>query len=296
MTDSPKDTSSEISGLWSKIENFPDMEVAESLCCWTDLLGFGQNFYQNNWKPTNDIWKSVYERLTDAYKVFYPQLIPFTDFALTLNDGIVRCCDIERLTHLDYLSIWLRGCVWSHNGINENEKKKGLPGVRTILTFGERLKHSHTEITIDDFVYNYTKKNPEKLSKLAESTGNPAVAINPAPLQMNTAFSKAYILDAGGSKIGLGGSHFYIDGSVLDFIEQLPEKIGSKQRAFYKDESSHMLFAIPSRDDFSRYHLGFELAKPQIEISNNTIQTAVWKLTGFYPWDEDVKDFINPVS
>jgi hypothetical protein len=70
-----------------------------------------------------------------------------------------------------------------------------------------------------------------------------------------------------------------------------------------KKETTHVLVAIPSRDDSSRYHLGLELAKPKIEVSKPKIKTTVWRVLSLYPWDEDVnypwdedvKDFKNPV-
>ena len=46
---------------------------------------------------------------------------------------------------------------------------------------------------------NYSKPQGAELSDLAQKVGNPVVIYNPKELQMNTAFSKAFLLDEGGS-------------------------------------------------------------------------------------------------
>ncbi|HIJ79465.1 MAG: hypothetical protein OEY01_11445 [Desulfobulbaceae bacterium] len=220
----------EVSGLVTKLDNPPDLKVRNSICCWQDLLGFGAPLYECGWEPTDEEFRKIYKRLTAAQKEFFSNLTPFKEFGLVLNDGSVKTTFTDELGNFLDLSIWLRGCILAHLGVNRNESKAGLPGVRTILTHGKAMAHSHSEFRLDDFVYTYTKKNPDSLSQIAKVTGNPLVAMNPTPMQMNMAFSKAYILDSGGSKIGLSGSNVYLDDSFLNYIKEFKESFRPERR------------------------------------------------------------------
>jgi len=289
-------SAADVSGLCAKLANLPKQSITISACCWTDLLGYGTPFYDSNWEPSDKDLNSQANRIANAHLQCYSNLEPTTEFVLTLNDGVVRCCDQERFQHLDFLSMWLRACIWTHNAINKSEKKENLPGARTVLACGKTLKYSHVNVCIDDFVYNYTKSDPAKLSKIARTTGNPTVAVNPGPLQMNLAFSKAYLLESWGSKVGIEGPHFFIDESLLLFIQQMHRCFNSPFKIIDEQKQKNRLFALPSRKDNSRFHLGLELLQPPIQIENKYMKTNIWRLLGFYPCDEDVKDFKNPVE
>lgn len=284
-----------ISGLIQKLANPPMPSLNESICSWSDLLGFGSIFFKSNWNPTIEEWEKISKRILNAHMQCFSNLDPSFEFVMILNDGIIRCCNSDRFNHLDCLSMWLRSCIWTHNAMNEIEREEKYPGVRTILTAGYNLKYSHIDFRFDDFVFNYTKKDPTKLSSIAQLMKNPVVLINPGPLQMNIAFSKAYILDLLGTQSGIKGPHFYIDESFLLFVERLHKNLASIYEIINRKEKSFRLFAIPSRNDKSRYHLGLELEEPPISVKNSKIETRIWRLIGFYPWDEDVAEFKNPV-
>jgi hypothetical protein len=217
------------------------------------------------------------------------------EFVLTLNDGIVRCVDAELFAHLDDVSMWLRSCIWTHNNIGESEAARGLPGARTIIAAGPALRYSHVEITREDFVYNYTKPDPAKPSTITQMYGDTVVAVNPGPLQMNLAFSRAYILDDAGAKVGFAGPHLYIDESFFAYVRELTSVLRPDVVVIDRLETSDRLFAIPKDSTGKRYHIGFEVLGDPIVVSTPRIQTRVWRIENFYPWDEDVVDFKNPV-
>lgn len=281
----------EISGLVTKLNNLPDLKVRESLCCWQDLLGFGSPLYECDWNPTEETFKEIYKRLTTAQKEFFSNLSPFNEFGLVLNDGSVKTTFTDSITSFLDLSFWLRGCVITHLNVNRNESENGYPGARTVLTHGKAMSHSHPEFRFDDFVFTYTKKDPNGLSQIAEDRGNPLVAINPTPMQMNMAFSKAYILDNGGSKIGLSGSNFYLDNSVLEYIRNFKNLFSPDSEIVEDYKDNIYIFVLPSKDSVKRYVLGFELENPSIKISAKHITTQVWKVISYYPWDEDFDEF-----
>ncbi|MFL6449256.1 MAG: hypothetical protein ACJ746_16465 [Bryobacteraceae bacterium] len=280
-------------GLDYKLRNPRQREVRQSLCCWSDLLGFAASFIESNWAPTDDVLERVYGRISRAHQLVYRTILGKEDFMLALNDGIARTCDAGAITHLDHLSMWLRACVLAHRDICNTEASAGLPGCRTVIAYGVRLVHGHPEITFDDLVYNYTKADPSGRSEIAQRLGNPVLALNPTALQLNLAFSRAYLLNEGGSKIGLSGAHLFIDQSVVEFIRSLATQLGSPHGVIWERRGDRRLFCLPARGDLSRFHVGFELAEPPVHISSaeTMIKTTVWKVLAYYPWDEDVADF-----
>jgi len=157
------------------------------------------------------------------------------------------------------------------------------------------MKYSPKSIRLDDFVYNYTKKDPKKLSSIARYSGNPEVAINPGPLQMNLAFSKGFLLDSWGSKVGLRGAHFFVDDSVLCSVRDLHARLNSPVKIIDEVDDSMRLFAAPKNESRTRHHLGFEFDVLPIKVQNEYIDTQLWRLLYFYPFDEDVADFKNQV-
>lgn len=53
-------------------------------------------------------------------------------------------------------------------------------------------------------------------------------------LQANFAFTKAYVADAGGSKLGLGGARFFVDTAIFD--GGVPAWVCSDKPVAFKDE------------------------------------------------------------
>ena len=204
-----------VSDFYAKLANPPRKKVSESMCCWTDLLGFGTPFYESRWAPSQSVWDSIFERISEAHACCYQEICIHSEFLLALNDGIVRCFDCDHDGPiLNILSRWLSRCMVSHNWINDREEFKGLPGARTVVAFGPKLVHGTPEVREGDFIGNYTKPEDGPATYPGAET---LTIVNPLPLQLNLAFSKAYILDRYGSKFGISGPHFYVDQNVVDF-------------------------------------------------------------------------------
>jgi len=285
-----------VSNLGKKLANLPEPTLSFSICCWSDLLGFGAPFFESNWKPPVDTWKRVADRITNAHIQCYNNLEPLHEFVLTLNDGIVRCCNPDNFAHLDFLSMWLRACIWTHNAICDSENTNNLPGARTILTAGSNLRYVNFSVTLDDFVYTYTKPDPNKPGTYAQLYGDPIVAINPGPIQMNLAFSRAYILESFGSSCGIAGPHFFVDESFLECVKDITTRLRPDITVIERTQGDFYLFAVPKTRDETIYHLGFDLSLNPIVIDTPKISSNVWRVYNFYPWDEEVSDFKNPVN
>jgi hypothetical protein len=272
--------------LNKKIEQSRSMKVNDVICFWSDLLGFGNVFFEKNWKLNEKEQKKIYNRLKVAHSEFLRNTSPNGEKSLVLNDGLVKVGLIDELIEPDIIGLFLRGCIFTHLSINEKELESNFPGCRSILSFGQSINYIEDEIKFDDYVFNYTKPNPNGMSSLASKNGNPTIVYNPSPFQMNTAFSKSYILDSLGSKYGIEKNKIYIDQSIIDFTKELAIKYSFEYRETNKNGITEVL--ILKEENFPSF--GFEFDKI-IEIEYKEWKTKVYRLKSFYPHDEDMREF-----
>jgi len=199
----------------------PDCKLRRAFCVWSDLLGFGRPFSDNGWNPDAEVWRQQAIRAGNAYRA-QCRFMPGLDgsYMLLLNDGMVRALPWSEPLGPADLGLWLRAAIQGHFEVRRAEFDKGLPGPRTVLSSGWTAEHSFSEVRMDDLVFDYTRQQPG-LSKLAEATGNPVLVSNPVQLQLNTAFSRAFLLDEGGKLAGLPGPCVYIDSQFLDDVTAL---------------------------------------------------------------------------
>lgn len=262
--------------------------VRPCICSWSDLLGFGSMFSDHSWRLSPQQWSTVATRLTTAYEIHCSHLAMFQEYVLVLNDGVVRTKLLANDEHpVFFLSLWLREIVRSHIAVNESEKALGYPGTRTTVACGDKMDYSFDEVRLDDVVFNYTKPAGD-VSSIAQKTGNPVLISNPSPLQMNTAFSKAYILDSLGSKSGLGGAKLFLDESVLEFFRHLVS-LASDDYSFV-DTGEEFFVGSKNRSPTDPWLVGMQFGEP-IAIVSATLTTQVYPLERFFPHDEDPAEF-----
>lgn len=272
--------------LFRKIEEPRELVTKNVICFWSDLLGFGNIFFNKNWLLNQEDQLKVFNRLKNAHSEFLKMTSPTGEKSLVLNDGLVKVGLVDELKHPDLIGLFLRGCILTHLSINKMEFESGLPGCRSILSFGQSINYLEEEIKFDDYVVNYTKKDPKGLSSLAAKNGNPTIVYNPSPFQMNTAFSKSYILDSLGSKYGIESNKIYIDQSILDFTKELAENTNFIYREVVGEDYTKIL--ILKEENFPSF--GFEFDKV-IDIEHKNWKTKVYRLKYFFPHDEDMREF-----
>ncbi len=279
------------SNLRKKMDAPFEAKTRLNFCFWSDLLGFGKSFFEHQWNLPIEEKKKIYERLQMSHNIFLNHITPITETSLVLNDGLVKVARIKEETHPDLYGFYLRECILTHNDIKKAETQQQLPGPRSVLTFGEQIEYIIPDVKLDDFVYNYTKKDPNQLSKLAQTTGNPTVVYNPAPFQMNMAFSKAYTLDSLGKKHGLEGSHLYVEQSVLDFSEMLAKKLGTT--ITNTTNNGERTFLLEKGNDYVYWGFKFDA---EIPITYKGWNTTVYRLKSFFPPDEKITEFEQEVE
>lgn len=281
------------SNLSKKIGNPPELKSRHSFCLWSDLLGFGNIYSDNNWNLSKKQKREVYKRLLAAHSsvLYYSQP---DEKNLILNDGIAKVYipdeSIFGKGDIHSISRYFRSCIELHMAINQNEKAAGYPGCRSVIAFGDCIEYLAEEIKLDDYVMNYTKPEGQKISRIAERTGNPTVIYNPKELQMNAAFSKAYILEGGGTKAGLPGNNMYIDQSVVDAIIIYGEAKGLSH--VWQELDDELRLLIPYKENnLNEVVIGFAFDKKVITPDVKRYSTRVYKLLKLFPFDEPIDEF-----
>ena len=190
-------------------------KTVDNFCLWEDLLGFGSPLYKNNWDLNSVEVEKNLNRLTILQT---DALLPndiFMDTIFTLNDGYVRCSDMPS-DSLQML-LWIRDTIIKFYRMNLTDKSCGYPGIRGVLSFGQRFiytnEHSHS-------MGEYVQTTEERRKTLYQKN----IVTAPLELQMNTAFSKAYIIESSGSKAGVSGPNLFLDENAIiaicDFINK----------------------------------------------------------------------------
>lgn len=189
------------------------MQTFDSFCLWSDLLGYGSNFYKSNWDITTRDALSNIKRIRKLHSTWTHITNPFQEALLTLNDGLVRNFDFSNNNFCVTLD-WLVHTIFLFNTVNELDVRNGNPGLRGVLAYGQRIKYIETNYHGRG---EFVQTNAERKDKLNQNI----VIYSPSELQMNTAFSKAYIIEGSGSKLGVSGNKLYIDYEVIETILNL---------------------------------------------------------------------------
>ena len=260
---------------------------------WSDLLGFGNIFSDNNWKLNDKQKLEVYNRLIAAHSSVLYYSMP-NEKNLILNDGIAKVYipddNLFGIEDIHSISIYFRFCVELHLTINQTEKASGYPGCRSVVAFGDSIEYLTEEVKFDDYVMNYTKPKGQKNSTIAEHNGNPTVIYNPKELQMNTAFSKAYILESGGTKVGLPGNNMYVDQSVIDAVIKYGDMKGFAN--VWQELDTELRLLIPyHKENLNEVVIGFAFDKNIRNVESSRFSTRVYKLLKLFPFDEHIDEF-----
>lgn len=281
------------SNLNKKIENPPKLKTRHSFCMWSDLLGFGNIYAENNWKLNSRQIRRVYNRLVAAHSSVLYYSSP-DERNLILNDGIAKVYvpddSIFGNREISLIAMYFRHCIELHMTINQTEKANGYLGCRSVMAFGDCIEYLAEEIKFDDYVFNYTKPKGQTISSIAQENGNPTVIYNPKELQMNTAFSKAYILEGGKFDNDSVKNNMYIDQSAIDAVINY-----SKRRGYihvWQEIDDELRLLIPyDKDNLNEVVIGFAFDKNVFTTEVKGYSTKVYKLLKFFPYDESVDVF-----
>lgn len=199
------------------------------------------------------------------------------------NDGMAHVLTVSGVSILE-IALLMGAFINAHLLINIREGLDGYPGARTILAYGAGCSYVHPDLMWDDFFF---------VTGTSANTNDTVVAYNPSDFQMNTAFSKSYLLDSLGSRYGLGGNHFYIDQSFLDFIELIKKENTSISIKAEDDDRSISYCVISSdRKGQERFLWGYEMSHP-IKIEYHGWNTNAYKIYKYYSLDESLDSGVD---
>jgi hypothetical protein len=245
------------------INNNTKFEIIECICSWYDLLGFGKPLADSKWNLKDEQCKAQLERIT-SLDLSYTNKFSSSHGTvnLSMNDGIISTFDINRNTagFKNQLVMVLDDLINEFESLNFRDVSEGFPGVRGILTFGHRYNYTHVGSTVA--VIN-----------------NKTIAYHPREFQMNTAFSKAYIMESSGSKAGIAGNNLYIDKYLLDSIENLIIENNDETHKFriesqLDDSLEKKYFSIYRDSDFL---LKLQFDTDIVKYEHHGINTTLYK-------------------
>lgn len=186
--------------------------LKNSFCAWIDLLGYGAPFYQNNWDLHTSAAVNNLYRIKKLEPVLHSINNPYCETLFSLNDGIIRNFDIPQNGALLIMQ-WLVDVLLKFKIVNDLDIDNGFYGSRGVITYGMRAQYRDFD-TIGKGELIYTSKEKK------EEYNKTKIIYTPNELQMNTAFSKAYIIESGGSSKGLLKNRIHLDEKMLDkFID-----------------------------------------------------------------------------
>lgn len=207
--------------------NSNNLKFVRNFCIWEDLLGYGKPFYDNNWDLHNEDTLRNIKRIYLLQEEIKNPSDVFLETTFALNDGFIKIFDIPNNSVMAILH-WLQNALFSFSNINKKDIANGFFGIRGVLTYGERVQYiPHDTLGRGEFIQTSEKRKIEYNHK--------KIIYTPGELQMNTAFSKAYIIESSGSRMGITGNKFYIDIDVLKKLIHLINAIG-RDRILLTDE------------------------------------------------------------
>jgi len=197
---------------WQSLVDSGNLPPVDVLCSWTDLSGVGHCLRKAKWDlgEAQDLGlirnvAHLYRRLADrAYAVGMQERI------LVLNDGVARAVDVALGADLVGQVLHLRGLMHAHLMLLSDLD----PGfsVRTVLAGGQRVQYAETTESTPTPPADRLEEEPEEYRRRLE------IVYNPRAFQMNTAFSRAYILER---EAHLPAGGFHIAGEWIGTFEGL---------------------------------------------------------------------------
>jgi hypothetical protein len=223
---------------------------------------------------------------------------------LFLNDGVIRPVDIHKAgMYVDVYSMWLENAILQFNILNCKDKKNSNPGLRGVITYGQRIQYTNELVRLGEVVKSNNSKTQQEI-----------VVYSPNEFQMNTAFSKAYIIESSGKKAEVEGANLYIDKCFLDMFANLindsPVQEMIKLNGNYKESvpvnnqatKKYLKFIPNLKQDKDKYIFSIEILIPnaenieykKVEFDKNIVpyvnercnlNTNLYRVTGLWSYE-----------
>lgn len=235
-----------------------EIDIKRCICCWYDLLGYGEPFINSKWNLHDPLCKINMHRIEALKHWFYGLLsMNYKVTKLCFNDGAISNIDVDIKNDESLYSaiFFLETIIRDYMAVNDVDKRMGFPGVRGVLTCGDRFDYDHANDHFD-VVQKRT------------------IAYHPREFQMNTAFSKAFIIEESGSKAGIKGANLYIDKELFLLIDNAFKN--SKKHSIDVQEVDNTLKIIVNFDN--EWFANVFVDKEAIIYKYKGIETKLYRL------------------
>lgn len=205
-----------------------DIYIYESFCAWIDLLGYGSAFYSSNWDIHSPSALNNLKRIQLLEPITTSIYSPFNETLFSLNDGFIRNFDVPKNNVTQILG-WLIDVMLKFKAINEIDIQNGYYGARGVIAYGSRAQYRQFDsLGKGDLIYATAEAKREYNKK--------QIVLTPRELQMNTAFSKAYIIESSGSRNGLKKNKLHIDEKMLIKLAETINAIESDEFGLIEED------------------------------------------------------------
>jgi len=271
----PHDMSPELleRAYWSSLVGTQQLDVFDSVCSYMDLHRFGQVLRDAHWQLKHAQSKGLIEDLAYFYRMgasaeFSPSP---EERILVLNDGIARVVDLPSGIVMNAMTVLVRDLILTHCQLVYAFHNDALGlGVRTVLAGGERIQYAPS---LEPYAERGESIEADNGERIDWSFGQQTV-FNPFHFQMNTAFSRAYLIEKAGHKEGILRNRVYIDDI---WIQVWLKTFGTGIRVEYEGLSESGTIIIHF-DQFPWLELKFDTT---VEIKNKELgdKTTVYQLS-----------------
>lgn len=194
------------------------------IAAWIDICGFGSELEKASWDLNELQNQNIFQLLSEVYSLtaepFLVGVSPYPfESTLIINDGIAKTVDLMHLDKTSEFAIikYIEKLIVAHILVLKRSKEFKL-GARTVLAGGQRVEYSPKKITGKSLSYYDSENTSPFMTQLLKQD----FLYNPAEFQMNTAFAKAYSIDAVGSDSGFHTNGLYIEQDFIKNISQHP--------------------------------------------------------------------------
>jgi len=207
---------------WGFFSNAKRLRPVHSLCLWIDISGFAAALSNCNWDLELAQEKGLMGILSDVYSIAaLPRLVQYppksSERTLVLNDGIARTIDVigpgdvEKEQWLFYI----RDTLVAHYILVPKLREKEL-SIRSVFAGGQRVQYAPVRVTGKSFL-NYDK---DRMTKDTRKFLNQELVNHPVQFQMNTAFSRAYLIEKAGRQKGINPNRIYVEDTFIEVLKR----------------------------------------------------------------------------
>lgn len=246
--------------------------ITPCLCSWFDLLGYGKPFVDSKWNLSDEKCYNNFRRIEQVSHVFTNGWATHpVGVRLSINDGYACTIDIgEDAKGIADTYTFLEGALQDFLAISSIDTRDGNPGVRGVITIGERFSHAFG---------NEAVIAPGK-----------TVSYFPAEFQMNTSFSKATIIEESGSRAGIIGSNLYIDKEIYDYLLFVAKYLGFQEPYIEIADNNIIVHIFEPRGWFADITLDSQAIKYQKseKYNNRGIETELYRFISIHSKIDDM--------